>query len=158
MMIPGNYGDRGGQVYYDPVKQQYYTQNSQYVMGRYLTGDRTYLGDALGGSEGVFGKNIEARPPTPIPSYIPAGLPIYGSTPVTPAARPTPAPQPAAYPQFDMSFIQQAIQNRLAGTGQPRSYQPTLTPGARQTYGGQSGIGGLAALRGIAMGNTGGQK
>lgn len=143
------YNTPGSSVYYDAKTGQFYTVGTQNVMGHPLEwGPRTYINGGDNQSSGLFGKDLNQGPakPLPIPSYIPAGLQVYGSEPVTPAARPTTPVRPDA-PQFDMSFLQQLMAQRAQQPAPPAG-PPTLTPG--QQYGNPAMGGGLAALRAIA--------
>lgn len=141
-------------VYYDAKTGQYYTVGTQNVMGHILeSGPRTYINGGDNQASGLFGKNINqgtTTTPAAIPSYMPAGLQVYGSEPVTPAARPTPQARPGTAPQFDMSFLQQLMAQRAQQPAPPAppAGPPTLTPG--QQYGNPAMGGGLAALRAIA--------
>lgn len=126
------------------------------------------MGHAIGGGNrqyidgGIFGMGNSQPSPPPAPitprNYVPAGLQVYGGdTQATPYQRPTmpTAPTGTGYrPQFDMSFIQQMLAQRMGGQAPRPPAAPSLTPGTAQTYGAPQGIGGLAALRGIAVGNV----
>lgn len=139
-----------GQVYYDSAKNQYYTVRTTNMLGHAVEqGPRNYIGSPTDSSSSLYGKNLNQGPtePLPIPSYMPAGLQVYGSEPVTPAARPTPQTRPGVAPQFDMSFLQQLMAQRAQQPAAPAG-PPTLTPG--QQYGNPAMGGGLAALRAIA--------
>ena len=158
-----------GQVYYDSKTGKYYTLVNygqandaarragqvQFVnQGGFnipIPMYRQYIGAPTNSSSSSspYGKNLNqgSTKPLPIPSYMPAGLQVYGSEPVTPAARPTPQTRPGVAPQFDMSFLQQLMTQRAQQPAAPAG-PPTLTP--RQQYGNPAMGGGLAALRAIA--------
>ena len=153
-----NQAQAAGQVYYDPVKKQYYTlKNTSMIMGHLMYGNqdsnRVYLG-ALPGAESssLFGKSLgSAAPKVDINA-----LPQIGRTQNQPYQRPGMPPttpgQPNNFtPQFDVQALLQAIQARQAMAGQPKP--GTLTPGTAvpgTSYGGDTG--GLASLRAIAAG------
>lgn len=164
-----SYGSVNGQpVYYDARSGQFYTQaapgtnplaNSAFAglaAMQARSNPKTPITGPFGGgsSQGVQ----TGAPITPTTNYVPAGLQVYGAGNVaTPYQRPVnpTAPTGAGYrPQFDMSFIQQMLAQRMGGQFPRPQAAPTLTPGAVQNYGGYQGIGGLAALRGISAGNV----
>ena len=152
-----------GQVYYDAKTGQYYTLVNyaaasdaarragqvQFVnQGGFnipFPMYRQYIGVPTNSSStsSLFGKNLNAAPRTDfnkLPSLLREGLTAYGTRQVAPAQRPTPAAPP---PQFDMSFIQQMLQNRLL-SNQPSAQSVQLQPM-------QSGIATLPIAQG---GNT----
>jgi hypothetical protein len=68
---PANPFQSGGQVYYDPAKGQYYTQNTSplnYIFGGGMQGrgDRNYIGSSPRGSSGAEGS---FENPSPLPNY-----------------------------------------------------------------------------------------
>lgn len=154
------------QVYYDANSGRYYTQAAPGTNPFANTAFATYRAqqantprDYITGPFGA-GSSQAAQPAAPIAprSYVPAGLQVYGGdTQATPYQRPTmpTAPTGTGYrPQFDMSFIQQMLAQRMGGQAPRPPAAPTLTPGAVQNYGAPQGLGGLAALRGISAGNV----
>lgn len=169
-----NYGSvNGQQVYYDSKSGQYYTQaapgtnplaNSAFAAiaaQQARNNPKNYITGPFGGYSQAPQQTAGA-PITAPTSYAPQGLQIYGAGNVaTPYQRPVnPNPVSQAFngfrPQFDSSFIQQILAQRGQGQFARPTGAPTLTPGAAQNYGGYQGLGGLAALRGISAGNTGG--
>jgi len=145
------------QVYYDSTTGQYYTISGAGYAPAFaniysmMPKTRNYIGGTpFGASQaGLLPNQNQGASNYEIPNYMPAGLTAYGTEAVAPAVRP-PRPMTPA-PQFDMSAIQQALAQQGGQQGAPRTYNPTLTPGASVANAGPS-VGGLAALRGIAAG------